>query len=114
MGERGLFYFVDEYTAKYRKTLESMSRGAGEKNDDSVYHAMQLLLGLLETHPQYEAEIVEILKNLSPMSIRMAAKKGKVQEATRWYFGPYHRRRILTLGGIRTGLLLLRAYVKAC
>jgi len=48
------------------------------------------------------------------MSIRMAAKKGKVQEATRWYFGPYHRRRILTLGGIRTGLLLLRAYVKAC
>jgi glycosyltransferase involved in cell wall biosynthesis len=112
MGERGLFYFVDECTAKYRNSAESVGRGAGQKSDDSAYHAMRILLHLLETSPHYKAEIVTTLRNLSPMSIRMAANTGRLEEAIPWYFGPYHRHRILTLGGIRRGLSLTRKWLK--
>ena len=112
MGERGLFYFVDEFTAKYRISTHSIGRGAGRKTDDCSYHGMRILLRLLETSPHYEAEIVTTLSALSPRSIRMAMNTGRLKEATTWYFGSYHRRRILTLGGIRRGFWLAKAWVR--
>jgi len=39
LGERGMFYFVDEYTTKYRNSDDSVGRGAGAKSDDSGYQA---------------------------------------------------------------------------
>jgi glycosyltransferase involved in cell wall biosynthesis len=112
MGERGMFYFVDEYTAKYRNSAHSIGRGTGQKSDDCAYHAMHILLRLLETYPRYKVEIVTILKNFSSGSIRMAANTGRLKEAVAWYFGSYHRHRILTPGGIRSGLLMTRTWLR--
>jgi len=112
MGERGMFYFVDEYTAKYRLTAQSIGRGAGAKKDDCAYHTMHILLRLLETYPRYETEIVAKLRHDAPMGIPMAINKGKLNEAIDWYFSSYHRHRILTPGGIRRGLWLAKAWLR--
>jgi glycosyltransferase involved in cell wall biosynthesis len=112
MGEQGKFYFVDEFATKYRNSEDSVGRGAGAKSDDSAYHGMNILLGLLKTYPQHDSAITTILKDLSPTSIRMAANTGRLKEAIEWYFGPYHRPRILTPGGIKTGLLLAKVWIK--
>ena len=113
MGERGEFYYVDEYTAKYRESNESIGRSAGGKNDDSAYHGMRILSRALKTNPQYETELVKVMKDLSPMSIRMGANTGHLDEAIGWYFGPYHRHRILSPGGLKTGLLLGKTWLRA-
>jgi len=112
MGEQGKFYFVDEYTAKYRLTAQSIGRGAGAKKDDCAYHTMRILLRLLETYPRYQREIVAKLRHDAPMGIPMAINKGKLKEAIDWYFSSYHRHRILTPGGIRRGLWLTRAWLR--
>jgi glycosyltransferase involved in cell wall biosynthesis len=112
MGERGMFFYVDEYTAKYRISAQSIGRGAGSKTDDCAYHAMRILLGLRETYPHYAAEIDTKLRHDAPIGIPMAMNKGKLKEAVNWYFGTYHRQRILTPGGIRRGLLLANAWLR--
>ena len=111
MGERGLFYYIDEYTAKYRESAESVGRGAGKKSDDSAYQGMHILARTLKAHPQYEAELVAVMKNLSPMSIRMAANTGHVDEAIPWYFGQYHRHHILSPAGLKTGFILAKTWL---
>ncbi len=111
MGERGTFYFVNEYTTKYRFSAESVGRGDGKKSDDSGYQGMLILLRLLETCPHHEGEIETALQNLAPMGVRMAAHTGHLKEAFAWYFGPYHRRRLLTPGGMRTGFLLVETWL---
>ena len=42
------------------------------------------------------------------MGVLMAANTGHLDEAVQWYFGPYHRARILSPGGLKRGLLLLK------
>jgi hypothetical protein len=112
MGERGPFYFVNEYTTKYRFSADSVGRGDGKKSDDSGYQGMLILMRLLETCPDHEAEIVTALRNLAPMGVRMAANTGHLKEAVAWYFGPYHRRRLITPGGMRTGFVLVETWLK--
>ena len=112
MGERGLFYFVDKYTMKYRFSADSVGRGDGKKSDDSAYQGMLILMKLLETCPDHEAQIVTALRNLSPMGVRMAANTGRLEEAFTLYFGPFHRHRILSPGGIRTGFVLIETWLK--
>jgi len=73
---------------------------------------MNILLRLLQTYPRYDGEIVKALRNLSPMGVRMAANTGHLNQAIAWYFGPYHRDRILTKSGLRTGLLLVDAWLR--
>jgi glycosyltransferase involved in cell wall biosynthesis len=112
MGEKGQFYFVNEYTTTYRFSAESVGRGDGKKSDDSGYQGMLILMRLLETCPHHEAEIETALRNLAPMGVRMAANAGHLKQAVEWYFGPYHARRLLTPGGMRTGFLLLETWLK--
>jgi hypothetical protein len=52
------------------------------------------------------------MKNLSPMSIRMAANTGRLGKAVKWYFGPYHRHRICSLGGLARGAFLTQAWLQ--
>ena len=42
IGEHGLFYFVDENTAKYRLSDQSLSRGENSGQGASAYHAMRI------------------------------------------------------------------------
>ena len=111
MGECGPFYYVDEFTAKYRESAESVGRSAGGKNDDSAYQGMHILLRALDKSPQYKCELETVMKNMSPMSIRMAANTGRLNEAIAWYFGPYHRHRILSPSGAKTAVLLGKTWL---
>jgi glycosyltransferase involved in cell wall biosynthesis len=112
LGELGQFYFVNEYASKYRLSLRSLARGKGSGVGGSAYHSMRIFLRLLMTHPAYEGEIVSKLCYFSPMGIYYATRMEKLEEAISWYFGCYHRRRILTFGGIRRGISLFRAWLK--
>jgi len=71
-----------------------------------------MCLRLLETHPRYRDESVAKLIRLAPIAIVMAVNLGKLEEATEWYVGPYHRCRIVTLGGIRRGVWIALAWLK--
>ncbi len=71
MGLRGRLYFVNEFTAVYRNTADSVGRGAGAKSDDSAYFAMHILSGLLKAYPDHKEDIVEMLIGVAPMSVRM-------------------------------------------
>jgi glycosyltransferase involved in cell wall biosynthesis len=108
LAERGKFYYVDEFTAKYRNSDESVTRGPNWKSDDSAYQGMRILLGTLKRYPNYEPEIKRALCNLAPMGLIMAANRGQLDEAIKLYFGPYHRGRIFTPGGIKRGINLLK------
>jgi glycosyltransferase involved in cell wall biosynthesis len=112
MGKKGKFYFIDEFTSKYRHSLDSIVRGAGEKSDDCGYYGMLVLSHALKTYPHLRREITATLEDLSPMGIWTAARTGRVKEAAAWYFGPFHRNRILTPGGIRRGLFLARSWLR--
>jgi glycosyltransferase involved in cell wall biosynthesis len=112
LAERGQFYFVDEFTAKYRNSDDSLGRGAGAKNDDSAYFCMHILEALLKAQPQRANEILPRLRDLSPMSIQMATNTGRLDEAIAWYLGPYHQKRIASLGGIKRGLLIAMALTR--
>lgn len=112
MGERGPFYFVDQYTAKYRLSAESITRGNSTRRNDSGYHAVRIYLHLLETHPSYREETVARLREVAPIGIGIAINLGRLKEAIVWYFGPYHRRLIATPGGIRRGVRIMWALLK--
>jgi glycosyltransferase involved in cell wall biosynthesis len=112
IGDKGPCFYVDEYTTKYRYSIESVGRGSGQKSDDSGYQGMHILMRLLETHPHYKAEITAALTAMAPMGIRMAATTGRLKEAIPWYFGPYHLHRIPSPKGIRTGALLIETWIK--
>jgi glycosyltransferase involved in cell wall biosynthesis len=104
----GEFFYVDDFASKYRNSLDSVARGAGVLKDDSAYFGTRLLLEKLEEHPEHRDEITTALKGLIPMGIVMGANTGRIDEAIAWYFGPYHRARIPTPGGIKRGLYLLK------
>jgi glycosyltransferase involved in cell wall biosynthesis len=108
LAERGKFYYVDDFASKYRNSTDSITRGAGVPSDDSGYFGMKLLQEQLAAHPGHTAEIVAALKNVAPIGILSAANTGRLDEASAWYFGPYHRARILTPGGLKRGLYLLK------
>jgi glycosyltransferase involved in cell wall biosynthesis len=112
IAEKGKFFYLDEYTAKYRLSSESVGRGASAISDDCAYRGIHLLLALREKFPQYDAEIAAKIKTMSPMGVSMALNTGNVKEAADWYFGPYHRPHIATPGGIRRGLRLAGAWLR--
>jgi glycosyltransferase involved in cell wall biosynthesis len=112
MGLKGTFFFVNEFTAKYRLSVNSVGRGAGSVSDDCAYRGIHILLALREKYPRYDRDIVAKMKTMTPMGVSMALHTGKIKEAADWYFGPYHRVHIPTPGGIRRGLRLAGAWLR--
>jgi glycosyltransferase involved in cell wall biosynthesis len=112
LGKQGLFFYIDEFLTKYRNSAESVGRGAGLKTDDSAMQGMYILLHLLHDHPELKSEITDALKIFSPIGVRTAVNQGMLKEAVSWYFAPYHRARIVTPGGIRTGLLMAKSWLR--
>ncbi|HEY0257818.1 MAG TPA: glycosyltransferase, partial [Candidatus Methylacidiphilales bacterium] len=92
LSETGRFFFLDEFTAKYRFSAESVGRGAGARTDDSALVAVRISRGLLKSHPQYAGEINNAIRRLSPTALRMALKQGALGEAIGLYFGPHYPR----------------------
>lgn len=100
----GAFYYVDEYTSQYRVSEESIARGAG--NSDAAYWAMKTVLEDLPEEIREEPDVRQWIRERCPHAIMRAAQHGHTVDGMKWYFGPYHRSRILSLGGIRRLVLL--------
>lgn len=98
------FYFVNEYTAKYRITEGSVARSG----TDSGYQAFKLIAGV-DYKPKTNINYQEaVLTRKAPVAIVQALQRGKVQDAFDIYFGKYHRKKILTPGGIKRFLILMK------
>jgi glycosyltransferase involved in cell wall biosynthesis len=100
------FYFVNEYTAMCRITKISESRTSGA---DNGYRTVRILFEDLTPNQLSIPEIDKSIKFRMPFSIPFAAKIDK-RIAIKWYFSRYHRKKILTLGGIRRFLLIVNPF----
>jgi len=101
----GQFYFVDKYTAKYRISDTSVSK---TKYNNASYNTHKILLQ--EKEKLNQSDIKELLYKSSPKAIYQAAKLNHRKDALKWYFSKYHRNIILTIGGIKRFLLIIRPF----
>jgi glycosyltransferase involved in cell wall biosynthesis len=108
--EGSKFCYVDEQTYYYRLSKTSVGRGRiGDTTMMSTY-----LLEHLDTSDIHAKEAVpEWLSRQISVSIAEAAAHGMTQDATRWYFSKWHRRKIPTPRGIKRLLDLVISVAKA-
>jgi glycosyltransferase involved in cell wall biosynthesis len=103
------FYFVDKYTAMYRKSPQAISTSSKYNGTVFVYRI------LAEAHVCSEAQAWQEkrLKDVAPAAIFEAANLGMGHEALRIYWGPHHPwNKRLSLGGARRLLASFRAMVR--
>jgi glycosyltransferase involved in cell wall biosynthesis len=101
------FYFVNEYTAMCRITKVSESRSSSA---DNAYQTVRILL---EDLTQDQLKIPEIRKSIEssmPGAIAIAARRKYKNVAFKWFFSTYHKKRILTVGGIRRFFLIINPF----
>jgi len=91
------FYFVHKTTAKVRLTGNSQSRTGLA---DNSFRTLKILLEDLQPE-EYTPEIERSISGRMPYAISVATRNGNRGLAWRWYFSKYHRRSILTPGGIK-------------
>lgn len=92
------FYFVNEYTAAYRTTSESVS-SRGRLNDATYYSFKRTIE--LDDPILAKSSVVNHLARMSSGAISQALNLGHCQEAWRWFFSKWHRRRIATTPGLK-------------
>jgi len=100
----GDFFFRNRYTAKYRRSKNSIGRG--DDHGNAAYFAFKRVLDE-PVSVRRDREVGDWLERKAPVAVMVAAQKGYVQDGLKWYFGPYHRHRILSFGGVRRLLALL-------
>jgi glycosyltransferase involved in cell wall biosynthesis len=105
----GDFYYVDTFTSQYRLSKQSIGRGQG--SPDAAYRSYKYVLESLPRDLRETPEISQWLRNRAPISILQAAREGNPRTGLKWFFGPYHRHRILTAGGARRLYHLLSSLV---
>jgi hypothetical protein len=101
---QGRAFFVDKVTAYYRVTKQSVSRG--RRSADNAYQAFKFLHEQ-RLNPVHQGPVEQLLKDRAAVAIGQAINLGHTREAWSWYFGRWHRHRILTPGGARRFLRLL-------
>jgi len=94
----GVFCFVNEFTTYYRFSDSSVTRG---RASDEAYHAFKLVVDQYAHLFEGDTLVNRWLRERSATAIYEAAQFNYLKDGFRWYFGPYHRHRIATLGGIR-------------
>ncbi|WP_251980701.1 glycosyltransferase family 2 protein [Salinibacter ruber] len=104
---QGDFYYTDMYVSQYRHSEESIVRG--EEVADTAYHAFKIVTEQFSNQVQSDPYVKKWLRERSPVAIMMAAQNGFPLDGLRWFVSRYHRHRILSLGGVRRLLALLKA-----
>ena len=97
--------FVNEYTASYRLSETSVSSGAA---NDAAFYSFQVAQGIAQENYSKDAEVTSFLEEKAPIAIGCALNNGKREVAKDWLFSPYHRKRLLSPGGVKR---LLRTYI---
>ena len=104
-GGEGRFYFKNSYTACYRLSNQSLWRNNPRSN--FAYFAFRFVASDPRIDRQ-KAYAQKWLKERAPAAVAEAAKLGHHAEAWQWYWGRWHRGRILTPGGLKRLWQLLR------
>jgi glycosyltransferase involved in cell wall biosynthesis len=94
------FFFVDEETADYRLTEDSIDRGGS----DATFNVVKILANFMMDQPVGE-DIQEFLRTKMNGAIAEAARTDRAQ-GWRWFFSRWHRGSIVSLGGLKRLLLL--------
>lgn len=104
----GAFYFCDEYVHCYHRTPVSLSRsplGNSALMAFAYAHSLRDELDELDDFRKW-------MRERSTLAIGQAARLGHLSQAARWFFGPYHRGRILSPWGVRSALKIAWAFVR--
>ncbi len=109
--EHGTYYYTGKPTAKYRLSVDSIVRGAGEINDNSAFMFARLLEDLHPADPKCKAMVDYCYEEILPAAIAQAARLARIRAGWAWYLSPAHAKRIFTLGGLRRAGMLLRATI---
>ena len=99
-------WFCDEFVADYRITTESIARSGS----DAAYFAFKIATEYLITSETTPA-IDSLLKQKVKVAIAVAAQISPI-EALSWYFSPWHRRSIFSLGGAKRLALILVSFCR--
>jgi glycosyltransferase involved in cell wall biosynthesis len=97
-------HFLNEFTAVYRASPTSIARSNPRNN--AAYRAFQYV-SRLPTEITSRQRIRQWLREKSPVAIAQACILGHKTEARHWYFSEWHREKILSLGGLRRGWMLI-------
>jgi glycosyltransferase involved in cell wall biosynthesis len=103
------FYYTNTVTTQYRHSEESIVRG--DSVADTAYRAFKIVLEELPREVREDPWIQDWLRRRAPVAVMMAAQNGYVRDGFRWFFGPYHRHRVLSLGGVRRLSALLASSI---
>jgi len=104
----GAFYFCDEYVHCYHRTPVSLSRSPTGNSALMAFayaHSLREQLGELDTFRKW-------MRERSTPAIGQAARLGHLSHAARWFFGPYHRGRILSPWGLRSAMKIAWAFMR--
>ncbi|WP_251964086.1 glycosyltransferase family 2 protein [Salinibacter ruber] len=104
---QGDFYYTDAYVSQYRHSEESIVRG--EEVADTAYRAFKIVTEQFSNEVESDPYVKKWLRERAPVAIMMAAQNGFPRDGFRWFVSRYHRPRILSPGGIRRFLALLKA-----
>lgn len=105
LGKTRKFYFVDEFTSKYRYSLSSVS-GSGSVNFISA--ALKILLEDLEKEKLENEYVQKRIKGIMNPSISEVIRGGDKKLALKWMFSPYYN--ILTLRGFKRVAMLFNPF----
>ncbi len=98
-----IFAYKNVFVSCYRDSPDGIS-----KYSDSGYYAFKLISEISTIHDR-EIDVMKqkCLKRLAPIAIIQAINHDKKKEARTIYFSKYHRKEILSFGGIKRGLKLI-------
>ena len=99
------FCYVNEFTAKYRLSNQSVSLGT---NYDAAYCALKIVFE--DCKNSISPEIEQSIKNKIGIAIVTAARKKDRKNALKWLFSKYYRDNLFTYKGIKRFFLIINPF----
>lgn len=105
LGKNRQFYFVNEFTSKYRTTTNSIT-GSGSVNFISA--TLKILLEDLDKEQLETKEVKNLIRYIMNPSISEVIKGGDKRTAVKWMFSPYYN--VVSLKGIKRIMMVLNPF----
>lgn len=105
LGKKRCFYFVNEFTSKYRTTTDSIT-GSGSVNFISA--TLKILLEDLDKEQLETKEVKKLIRYLMNPSISEVIRGGDKKTAVKWMLSPYYN--VASLKGIKRVFMVLNPF----